>query len=488
MDLLYKYLNEVFSLTEGKLDILKNKYKNISSEDVERIYSEDPSKGKKYSDWMMRQFLKGASIEDISSTIKRFEKNQNKLKIKDIYQYKDIRNLKNDLSPFLSRKEKKESGVKIYEDDEVVVIRPDSKDACMIYGTGTKWCITQKEETHYEDYKQNNVIFYYLISKKYDDQKYSKIAFAFQRDLENNIVKFSIFDAQDDDVTVDLLDKLYENSNKIIEICKTDAKEQPQSLLSKIISGNYEREDLDEYMANFDINGRFFINQVHPKIRKEDIDIVLSHISEETDVLAVDFIKRNSLIIENDQMKKLLDKVGLDFVASIYEDLDYDQIEMAPHALVNAAVESKDPQFWSLIFFSKIGRKYIEWKWVNPIEEQYKLFLTNASELIGNLEKAGTTEKSGEILLKITKDEINKVSKYHLKNMLLPEREFYRIHINLKDFLSSIKFLEGLIDYETFGPYFEINQSIKNNIKNSRENLDKLSYILNAYLSKNFDF
>lgn len=66
----------------------------------------------------------------------------------------------------------------VHEDDEWLVYKILTHEASVLYGSGTKWCITQKNGTHWKHYtNRNKNCFYFLISKTRDkDDKFYKIA------------------------------------------------------------------------------------------------------------------------------------------------------------------------------------------------------------------------------------------------------------------------------------------------------------------------
>ena len=222
--LLKEFLNEIFSINEGRLENLKSRFENkISDEDIDKLNENDPSNSKKYLEWMIIQRINGHTFQDIIPTVELFDKSSQRLKIKDIYRYKDLKDLENELKNLKPSKTKKKQEIKsegsqrIYEDDEVLILRMDSKNACVSYGKGTKWCITMENAPYYENYSREGAIFYFLLSKIYDDQR-SKIAIAVYND------NFEIYDAEDFLVDDEFIHQAYINSNKFLSLIGNDAK------------------------------------------------------------------------------------------------------------------------------------------------------------------------------------------------------------------------------------------------------------------------
>jgi len=482
---------------EGKLDLLKKKYNNISSDDIEEIYSLDPSKTKKYSNWMVRQFANGYSLKDIHSIIIDFEKKQKLLSKQDIEQYKTLDTLKSALSDVSSkseekRKTKKEGSKKIYEDDEVLVIRLDSKEACVIYGKGSKWCIAQKEEEYYERYKSNNVIFYFLLSKIYNDSINSKIAISVERDTENNVVAVNFWDAQDGTIKPEELAGLYKNGEKIISICIDNAKKQESSILSKIINGTYSREELDEYIKFADINSEFFRRKIFPKIREEDDDIIINYLT--LDNVTLEVLKSILPGISNVNMIRLLDKGFLSKIIQAYEFLEVYDWGVLPESLLNKIIESRNVKGFFILFYSMAGRKLLYKNYILPIENIHSNVLKELEELMVGLlniielsEKDESEEKSKkvtEVMTNILSNYLDSIKRWNLKNILLPQQEYYRIAINIKDFLSKISVLESLTEDRAWENSI-IDNKLKNKMKIVNSNLGNLIELINGYLSKN---
>ena len=238
-----------FLLVEGRIDDLQAKNPDI---DVRALADMDPSSTKKYLVWMVKQSKAGADTEKIGSIVKKFDASSQRLKIKDINAYADVEALKSALGelPEKSRtKEKKvakETGAeKVYEDDEQVVVRPDTKAATQSYGSGTKWCITQSDESHYEDYTTNNVLFYFILNKtKSRDDPFSKVAVSIQRGLENEILKTDLFDAKDRTLSAENASKHVKDFDKIFAICEADAVKRPMCFYAKLKNGSATSEEI----------------------------------------------------------------------------------------------------------------------------------------------------------------------------------------------------------------------------------------------------
>lgn len=101
----------------------------------------------------------------------------------NIDKYKDFGQLTSMLNSLEGKKsrseEKREESelarkdFEILREDEFMLIGiPKSKDAACKYGSNTKWCITMKNETHWENYTSKDVKFIYIIDKE-DNTKFA---------------------------------------------------------------------------------------------------------------------------------------------------------------------------------------------------------------------------------------------------------------------------------------------------------------------------
>jgi hypothetical protein len=224
----------------SRLSDLKLKYPKFENE-LEEISRIDP-KGK-YLEWSVKQLIKGHNLPDIKGSIEFFDKNNDRFKKKDINQYKDLKDLENEIknlpkSKSQEKKKIKSSGsTKIYEDDQYALIRVDDKQACVEYGKGTKWCITMEDASYFEEYAEQNTLFYFLINKTDDD----KIAIRVIRDLQNNFKGFDFYDAEDNQMTESEVPK------KFVQLSKQDALKQSKTKYAPIEyrneKGELSRED-----------------------------------------------------------------------------------------------------------------------------------------------------------------------------------------------------------------------------------------------------
>lgn len=221
----------IMILTEGKLDDLKKKYskedytlegnrlvddnlinsENVNDDIIGYLYESDPSKTKKYVDWMVKQifvekkpfYLSNENIDGFVNLVKKFDEKISKIDddfllynidlrdsfpkdkpVKDInsYDYK----LLVKIIPFLveyrsaseRKKEAKDGAIKVYEDNLYRIYKITTFEASCWYGRGSKWCTTQSA-SHFRSYGTGLGELLYCISKTKtidDDSKFYKIA------------------------------------------------------------------------------------------------------------------------------------------------------------------------------------------------------------------------------------------------------------------------------------------------------------------------
>ena len=135
---------------------------------------------------------------------------------KDIAQYENpefIRTLMGIVDSKKTEREKerelKSQAEKLYEDDDVLVIRPKSYAASCYYGANTKWCTTNKGSSGYFEKYIKTGLLYYFINKKENTKM------ALYRNTEDR--KTEVYNAQDLLVPLDNLRESFPNQNDLID-------------------------------------------------------------------------------------------------------------------------------------------------------------------------------------------------------------------------------------------------------------------------------
>ena len=126
-------------------------------------------------------------VGSIVPKVQFFENNKDKYPKKDLRQYvgnsfdNDFVNFTIDLMEKQSKKrekvEAKKDSVKLYEDENLLVVKPLTHQASCYYGSGTKWCTTMAgTPSYFNQYTRNGNLYYIILKKITRESKYAKIA------------------------------------------------------------------------------------------------------------------------------------------------------------------------------------------------------------------------------------------------------------------------------------------------------------------------
>tara|TARA_R100000697_G_scaffold120893_1_gene146851 strand:+ start:96 stop:2375 length:2280 start_codon:yes stop_codon:yes gene_type:complete len=210
-------------LAEGRLDDVKKKFPELDKRGaIDDLSAKDPSGNNAYLRWMATQlnnfYEKEAGYAQrqeyqyrIQNVAQSFHKNKQRLKKKDIYQYKTVEELldaveKLGASAAAKRKKEKETAMEgseiVYENDDFFAVRPYTTDASCFYGRATRWCISAtKTQNYFDQYSADGKGFVMVrLEHLADDNDEKKIALVYDRDGQLE----EIFNAPDDSIDEDL--------------------------------------------------------------------------------------------------------------------------------------------------------------------------------------------------------------------------------------------------------------------------------------------
>lgn len=180
-------------LVESRIEEFeKNFAKKFSQEQKEKIINEIPSKFWSWAGKELDQISFDQSFELVKSLLDYFNKFGSNLVKSDIFQYKNINELKDELDKYANRQRrnfKKLHGANIvYESPRYLVVNPLSFESSCYYGSGTKWCTAGRNSSEtFNRYNSDGKLFYILdktlptsdpnykvgLSRKYDgDESY----------------------------------------------------------------------------------------------------------------------------------------------------------------------------------------------------------------------------------------------------------------------------------------------------------------------------
>ena len=135
---------------------------------------------------------------------------------KDINQYENPQFIKKLMNTIDSKKSQREiereiktQADKIYEDADVLVVRPKSHAASCYYGANTKWCTTQTGNPGYfEKYSRDGNLYYFLNKK-------TNTKLALYRNESERLTE--VYNSQDRNVSIEDLRETFPNQNELID-------------------------------------------------------------------------------------------------------------------------------------------------------------------------------------------------------------------------------------------------------------------------------
>jgi len=135
---------------------------------------------------------------------------------KDINQYENPQFIKKLMNTIDARKTQREiereiktQADKIYEDNDVLVVRPKSHAASCYYGANTKWCTTQTGNPGYFEKYFRDGNLYYFLNKKTNDK------LALYRN--ENERQTEVYNSQDRNIPLEDLREAFPNQNELID-------------------------------------------------------------------------------------------------------------------------------------------------------------------------------------------------------------------------------------------------------------------------------
>ena len=212
-------LTEEELLAEGRLEDVKKKYIELDKRGmVDDLSANDPSGNNAYLGWMAKrlsEFYKEYAsdqgrhdfFERVKDATKKFHLNKQRLKRKDLYQYKTVNDLYVELLKLpetskQKRQKKKEQAMEgseiVFENDDFFAIRPFTTEASCYYGRATRWCISSTQSNNYFNQYSADGKGFVMVRLEHlpDDSDEKKIALVFDRDGELE----EVFDAADDSI------------------------------------------------------------------------------------------------------------------------------------------------------------------------------------------------------------------------------------------------------------------------------------------------
>lgn len=163
-----------------KLRELREKY-GTTERSASLMGRMDPTANKKYLEWLFKvRYVRANRLakyrvagdfpatkeEDVKRALTWFDRNtKNKVptEYRDINKFKTITEFLNKIEEWSvpSRKEIKNAVRTVLDSERFKIVAPLTAEAARLYGSGTRWCTTQKR--YYTNYTRNGVLYYIII-------------------------------------------------------------------------------------------------------------------------------------------------------------------------------------------------------------------------------------------------------------------------------------------------------------------------------------
>jgi hypothetical protein len=243
-------------IQEGRKEDLRKKYKQKFSEDQDNLDTIDYALGHpflaqtnfKYGDFLLKNLNPNSSVEEIIDNIeliKDFNRFQQSLEEKDINKY-DLDGLKivieahKESSKSQQNKFDSSDAKKLYEDSNILIVKPLTFEASCKYGSGTRWCTTMANTPNY--FKQytsgDDQSLYYVILKKFDrNNKFYKIA------IHKKPGEETWYDSTDERMTDREKDVFNLGAPKVIETIRNEWNKEFEKNQSKVFQKIFDWEN-----------------------------------------------------------------------------------------------------------------------------------------------------------------------------------------------------------------------------------------------------
>ena len=222
-------------IQEGRKEDLRKKYTEKFKEYPETLdfilgISDLADTNFKYADFVLKNTHPNASpeeVEHIIDLVKDFDRFQQSLEVKDINKY-DIYKLVSAIDKHreMSKSQQKKSfdtsgAKKLYEDKNLLIVKPLTYEASCKYGAGTRWCTTMAgQPSYFESHTKEDQGLYYIILKNFNkDNKFYKIAIHMTPNVE------TWYDSTDERMSDREKEVFNLGAPKVIETIREDFKE-----------------------------------------------------------------------------------------------------------------------------------------------------------------------------------------------------------------------------------------------------------------------
>lgn len=180
----------VFSLLEGKIDDVNEKHYDIPDTEKQNILTHVPHQNAQHYDWALRQHSSSPiDVNDLKETLTSFNTHKDKLKKKNIHQYKSLDELKTVVGEF---KEKPKDHTVVYDSPTMSITQHHTHESAIegaklpkdnpyheeLNGKAT-WCTSADSSTgkqRFDQYTKDGRVPLYTIHDKKNNRKYALAA------------------------------------------------------------------------------------------------------------------------------------------------------------------------------------------------------------------------------------------------------------------------------------------------------------------------
>jgi hypothetical protein len=200
-------------LLEGRKEDAREKFEHIPQELFDILVDGDPSGNQKYLMWMLTTLEKvGTSempryYENLVEDVTFFHNNIQTFSVKDINRYPSweffteaVGSKRSELHTKEKVKRAKKDSKRIYEDGNLLILVPKSFESSCVYGAGTRWCTTTKDnDKYFRQYTRSGLLIYVIRKGIPETDDLHKLAIYIPDDIHANI---QIFNAPDNGVSM----------------------------------------------------------------------------------------------------------------------------------------------------------------------------------------------------------------------------------------------------------------------------------------------
>jgi len=192
-------------LCESRLEDTKKRFPQASDR-IDALAKVLPTRCQRFIGWAAKQLAADETLDinDVADALTTFDASIQRVKNRDIDSYKSLDELiaatPQDPSRTKQRKAEKKNVDEIYDSGRFRVFVPKTKEASMLWGTGTKWCIAAEENNQFNVYILFAVIAFIFDRMQTAMSPGYKLAVVHYMDENNEIKKTEYRNALDAEI------------------------------------------------------------------------------------------------------------------------------------------------------------------------------------------------------------------------------------------------------------------------------------------------